>query len=232
MGIIFGLSFAIAGKMIVVDLSKQEAIAYENGQPVMRGWVSTGKPGHRTPTGYFRVLEKDLRHVSSKYPRPNGGARMDYMLRLTRSGIAMHLGYVPNYPASHGCIRMENGFAQKMFRWASVGTRVQIKGTSPSYVSRKRSSIGSLASTTNESSRGATSLNFNSNKPLSLLSSNPKKVNATTTKRTFKKKKYATNNYSKYKTRKSHRYSKKYKTKKRVYIAEREQTHPLAMLKD
>ncbi len=235
MGMIFGLSFAIAGKMIVVDLSKQEAIAYENGQPIMRGWVSTGRPGHRTPTGYFRVLEKDLRHVSSKYPRPNGGARMDYMLRLTRSGIAMHLGYVPNYPASHGCIRMENGFAQKMFRWAGVGTRVQIKGTPPSYVSRKRSSIGSLASTTTRTKRRVASSNFNSDEPLSLLSSNPKKVNATTTKRTFKKKKYATKSYkksryAKYKTRKSHRYSKKYK--KRVYIAEREQMHPLAMLRD
>jgi len=103
-----------AGKHIVIDLTKQEAYAYENGKLVMSGWVSTGKPGHRTPRGRFKILEKDLNHVSSKYPEPNGGARMDYMMRLTSGGIAMHLGYVPNYPASHGCIRMQNGFAQRM----------------------------------------------------------------------------------------------------------------------
>jgi hypothetical protein len=128
------------GKMIVVNLSEQEAYAYEDGRMVMHGHVSTGKPGRRTPTGRFRVLEKDIDHVSSKYPRPNGGAKMNYMLRLTDYGVAMHLGYVPNYPASHGCIRMENGFAQKMYYWANVGTRVLIKGTPPRYVNRSGSS--------------------------------------------------------------------------------------------
>ena len=128
-----------AEKMIVVNLSEQEAYAYENGHEVMHGHVSTGKPGRRTPTGHFRVLEKDIDHVSSKYPEPNGGARMNYMLRLTDYGVAMHLGYVPNYPASHGCIRMENGFAQKMYYWADVGTKVVIKGTPPRYVNRSKS---------------------------------------------------------------------------------------------
>jgi len=134
LSLLFGSVSLFGGKMIVVDLTKQMAYAYENGHEVFRGNVSTGKPGKRTPVGTFRVLEKDIDHVSSKYPRPNGGARMNYMLRLTNYGVAMHLGYVPNYPASHGCIRMENGFAQRMYYWAPVGTKVIIKGTPPRYV--------------------------------------------------------------------------------------------------
>jgi hypothetical protein len=61
---------------------------------------------------------------------------MHYMLRVTGSGIAMHLGHVPNYPASHGCIRMQNGFAQRMYRWAHVGVPISIIGTPPYRVSR------------------------------------------------------------------------------------------------
>jgi len=141
LSLVFSSVALFGGKMIVVDLTKQVAYAYENGQEVMRGNVSTGRPGKRTPVGTFRVLEKDIDHVSSKYPKPYGGARMNYMLRLTRSGIAMHLGYVPNYPASHGCIRMENGFAQKMYYWAPVGTKVIVKGTPPRYVNREDTSI-------------------------------------------------------------------------------------------
>jgi len=127
---------ANASRHIVVDLSKQRACAYEGGRPAFCGNISSGKPGHRTPTGSFRVLEKDIDHVSSKYPEPNGGARMHYMLRLTRHGIAMHLGHVPNYPASHGCIRMQSGFAQRMYRWARVGTPVRVVGRPPHRVSR------------------------------------------------------------------------------------------------
>ncbi len=127
---------ASASKRIVVNLSQQRACAYEGSQTVFCGNISSGKPGHRTPTGHFRVLEKDIDHVSSKYPEPNGGAKMHYMLRVTGSGIAMHLGYVPNYPASHGCIRMQNGFAQRMFSWAHVGVPISVIGTPPGRVSR------------------------------------------------------------------------------------------------
>jgi len=127
---------AAASKRIVVNLSQQRACAYEGAQTAFCGNISSGKPGHRTPTGRFRVLEKDVDHVSSKYPEPNGGAKMHYMLRVTGSGIAMHLGYVPNYPASHGCIRMQNGFAQRMFRWARVGVPISVIGTPPGRVSR------------------------------------------------------------------------------------------------
>jgi lipoprotein-anchoring transpeptidase ErfK/SrfK len=120
-----------ASKKIIVDLSQQVAFAYENDQVQFYGRISTGKPGRRTPTGNFKVLGKDIDHVSNLWPAPNGGAKMHYMLRLTRDGIAMHLGPVPNYPASHGCIRMQNGFAQKMYFWAQRGISVTVKGTPP-----------------------------------------------------------------------------------------------------
>ena len=169
--LIAALQTAQAGKKIVVDLNEQEAYAYENGRLLFHGWVSTGKPGHRTPTGRFRVLEKDLHHVSSKYPEPNGGARMDYMLRVTGYGVAMHLGYVPNYPASHGCIRMENGFAQKMYNWASVGTPVIIRGYPPRHVDRPLSRNAPRVARRVSTSQG----NFVGNDPLKFLSSVPGK---------------------------------------------------------
>ncbi len=124
---------AWADKEIVVDLSLQKAYAYQDGEVVFEGRISSGKRGHETPTGNFAVLEKKRRHISNLWPKPGGGATMNYMLRLTRDGIAMHLGYVPNYPASHGCIRMKNGFAQRMFKWAEVGTPVTIEGDASEY---------------------------------------------------------------------------------------------------
>jgi len=135
--IIMGTSFLHANKEIKVNLTKQRAYAIENGKVVFSGKISSGKAGKRTPTGKFTVLEKDKYHRSSKYPKPNGGAKMHYMLRLTHYGIAMHLGHVPNYPASHGCVRMQNGFAQKMYKWAEVSTPVIITGHPKSH--RKKS---------------------------------------------------------------------------------------------
>jgi len=182
--LVFSSVALFAKKMIVVDLTKQMAYAYENGREVFRGNVSTGKPGRRTPVGTFRVLEKDIDHVSSKYPRPNGGARMNYMLRLTNYGVAMHLGYVPNYPASHGCIRMENGFAQKMYYWAPVGTKVVIRGTPPRYVNRDSSSYREYYSSTSNNKRYI-KRNSSINESLMVLSSVPgKKVELKKTRKT------------------------------------------------
>jgi len=132
----FAVTIAQANKSILVNLSQQRATAYENGRAVFSGNISSGKASRPTPTGSFRVLEKDINHVSSSWPKPRGGAKMHYMLRVTGYGIAMHLGRVPNYPASHGCIRMQNGFAQKMYRWASVGTPIRIVGHGRGRVSR------------------------------------------------------------------------------------------------
>ncbi len=205
--IIFASVFLYAGKIIVVDLSKQMAYAYENGHEVLKGNVSTGKPGKRTPVGHFRVLEKDIDHVSSKYPRPNGGARMNYMLRLTNYGIAMHLGYVPNYPASHGCIRMENGFAQKMYYWADIGTRVVIKGTPPRYVDRRRSGSYTKYSSNSRYKKDYSSTSYSPNDPLLFMSSVPSRQDE----------------YKRLNNKKVH---KRYQR-----ISEEEKMKPLAMLK-
>ena len=117
-----------AYKEIVVDLSVQMAYAMEDGIVVFDGRISSGKRGRETPAGQFRIMQKKRHHKSNLWPKPKGGAKMPYMMRLTNSGIAMHLGYVPNKPASHGCIRLESGFAQKMYKWARVGTYVYVEG--------------------------------------------------------------------------------------------------------
>jgi len=129
--IILSLTSLHASKLIVVDLTHQVAVAYQDGKVKFFGRVSTGKSGRRTPTGTFRILEKELTHTSSLWPAPNGGAKMPYMMRLTRDGIAMHLGPTPNYPASHGCIRLKSGFAQRMYAWADRSMTVKVLGVPP-----------------------------------------------------------------------------------------------------
>lgn len=122
-----------AYKEIVVDLSEQRAYAIEDGFIVFEGRISSGKSGRETPNGEFTIIQKKRHHKSNLWPKPNGGAKMPYMMRLTNSGIAMHLGYVPNKPASHGCIRLKKGFAQKMYRWARMGTPVYVEGDARDY---------------------------------------------------------------------------------------------------
>jgi hypothetical protein len=77
-------------------------------------------PGHPTPQGVFSVIEKDRYHHSNIY----SGAPMPFMQRITWGGVAMHAGVLPGYPASHGCIRMPNDFATKMWGWTKMGARV------------------------------------------------------------------------------------------------------------
>ena len=76
--------------------------------------------GHPTPMGVFSVIQKHKLHHSNIY----SGAPMPYMQRITWSGIAMHAGVLPGYPASHGCIRMPMAFAVKMWNWTRMGARV------------------------------------------------------------------------------------------------------------
>jgi len=130
-------SALFAYKEVVVDLSEQRAYAIEDGYIVFEGRISSGKYGRETPTGEFSIIQKKRYHKSNLWPKPNGGAKMNYMMRLTNSGIAMHLGYVPDRPASHGCIRLKNGFAQKMYRWASVGTPVYVEGDIREYMAQR-----------------------------------------------------------------------------------------------
>jgi len=126
-------------KEIVVNLSEQRAYAIEDGEIIFDGPVSTGVRGRETPEGQYRILQKKRYHKSNLWPKPNGGAKMNYMLRLTNSGIAMHLGYVPKSgPASHGCIRLKKGFAQRMFAWAKVGIPVYVEGDIENYYAMKQ----------------------------------------------------------------------------------------------
>lgn len=107
---------------VVISLATQRAYAYRNGVPIGVSTVSTGAPGHETPTGIFLILQKAVKHKSNKY----SAAPMPFMQRLTWDGIAMHAGRLPGYPASHGCIRLPLAFAKLLFGVTKLGLTVVI----------------------------------------------------------------------------------------------------------
>ncbi len=140
----------VSGKpSITIDLSEQKAFFFKGGELVGMAPVSTGREGFGTPDGQFRILDKDHDHFSSLYgdyvdaggtvvvanvdvnkdPRPPGtrfqGAPMPYFMRIT-GGVGLHAGYLPGYPASHGCIRMPREMAEIFFAHAPVGTPVKV----------------------------------------------------------------------------------------------------------
>jgi hypothetical protein len=108
--------------VVIVSLPEQEMYVYRNGVGIGRSTISTGKKGHLTPTGMFVVLQKKVTHESNIYK----GARMPHMQRLTWTGIAMHAGHLPGYPASHGCVRLPVDFAEKLYFVTRSGTSVII----------------------------------------------------------------------------------------------------------
>jgi len=108
--------------LVVVSVDNQIAYVYRNGVQIARSTVSTGAPGHDTPTGVFTILQKNKEHESSIYK----GAKMPNMQRLTWSGIAMHAGHLPGYPASHGCIRLPFAFSEKLFSITDTGVTVVV----------------------------------------------------------------------------------------------------------
>jgi hypothetical protein len=108
--------------VIVVSLPDQIAKVYRNGVRIGVAKVSTGKEGHRTPTGIFTILNKDKDHRSKTYDN----APMPYSERLTWDGIALHAGGVPGYPESHGCVHLPTRFAELLFGVTSVGITVVI----------------------------------------------------------------------------------------------------------
>jgi lipoprotein-anchoring transpeptidase ErfK/SrfK len=137
-----------AGKVaIIIDLRDQHAYLYSGQNVALVAPISTGREGHGTSPGKYSVIEKDVNHRSSVYgayceegniivrpdvdvrkdPKPPGthfvGAPMPYFLRIY-GGVGMHAGYLPGYPASHGCIRMPEGKARRFFDAAKVGTPV------------------------------------------------------------------------------------------------------------
>src|SRR5258708_7519925 len=97
--------------MVLVSIPEQTMHVYRNGVLIGRSSISTGSRGHATPGGVFTILEKKEEHYSKKYDN----APMPNMQRLTWTGIAMHSGNLPRYPASHGCIRLPYDFSQSPF---------------------------------------------------------------------------------------------------------------------
>jgi hypothetical protein len=108
--------------MVLVSVPQQTMHVYRNGILIGRSTVSTGSKGHATPGGVFTILEKKQTHYSKKYDN----APMPNMQRLTWTGIAMHSGNLPGYPASHGCIRLPYDFSQLLFSETSKGGTVVV----------------------------------------------------------------------------------------------------------
>ena len=141
------------GISIEVDLTQQKAYLLLDGKQKYETPISSGRPGHETPTGNFTVLEKDESHFSSLYgvmldangkvvdrnadsdmAVPKGGkfvaAPMEYFLRFDGAN-GLHQGFLPGYAASHGCVRLPRAKAILFFNTAAVGTPVHIFGTPP-----------------------------------------------------------------------------------------------------
>jgi lipoprotein-anchoring transpeptidase ErfK/SrfK len=136
---------------IIVSIPKQRAYLMTGEQVVIDSPISSGKRGHSSPTGKFTVLEKDKSHHSTLYgdfrdshgrivragvsaridAAPSGthfvGAEMKWFMRLTGDGVGMHVGILPGYPASHGCIRMPSQAAELFYAHVKVGTPAEVQ---------------------------------------------------------------------------------------------------------
>jgi hypothetical protein len=106
--------------MAIVALREQQITVYDANGWILRAPVSSGQPGRETPAGIFSVIQKEAEHYSNMYD----DAYMPHMQRLTWSGIAIHGGPLPGYPASHGCVRMPYDFAERLFDKTRLGMRV------------------------------------------------------------------------------------------------------------
>lgn len=106
--------------VIAISIDRQSLKIYDANGFFAETPISTGMKGHPTPMGVFSVIQKHKLHHSNIY----SNAPMPYMQRITWSGVAMHAGVLPGYPASHGCIRMPMAFAIKMWNWTRMGARV------------------------------------------------------------------------------------------------------------
>lgn len=103
--------------LLVVSLIEQRAYLYRNGVRIVVTTVSSGKPGNETPAGGYTILSKHKEHYSNLYDN----APMPFMHRLIWSGLALHAGTIPGYPASHGCIRQPEEFARRLFEVSTLG---------------------------------------------------------------------------------------------------------------
>jgi lipoprotein-anchoring transpeptidase ErfK/SrfK len=148
-----GSAFAQSGTSVEIDLQEQMAYLIRDGRAVLSTPIASGRYGHLTDTGSFKIIEKERSHFSSLYgkivdprgntlvtdadvdmPVPRGGkfvpAPMRYFMRFNES-IGMHAGYLPGYPASHGCVRLPEENAIAFFDAVEVGTPVTVFGTTP-----------------------------------------------------------------------------------------------------
>src|SRR5438874_3607737 len=147
---------------VEIDLQEQRAYLLQNGRPVLASPISSGRYGHLTKGGAFKILEKERSHYSSLYGKivdtsgntvvadadadmsvPRGGkfipAPMHYFMRFDEAD-GMHAGYLPGYPASHGCVRMPEQYAIAFFNAVDVGTPVTVFGRTPTgpYLGQRR----------------------------------------------------------------------------------------------
>jgi lipoprotein-anchoring transpeptidase ErfK/SrfK len=134
---------------VEVRIGEQRVYVYQGDEVAGESPITTGKPGHDTPTGHYSVLVKDIDHKSNLYgvfldahgyivsadaqagQAPPAGsvydsADMPYYLRIRDDGVGLHAGYLPGYPASHGCIRLPHAFAELLFSNISIGTPVDV----------------------------------------------------------------------------------------------------------
>jgi lipoprotein-anchoring transpeptidase ErfK/SrfK len=134
---------------IEVRIGEQTVYVYQGDSVAGKSPVTTGKPGHETPPGHYQIMVKDIDHKSNLYgvfldehgnivdgnasvdmkPPPGSvydSADMPYYMRIRDDGVGMHAGYLPGYPASHGCIRLPHAFAELLFSNVSVGTPVDV----------------------------------------------------------------------------------------------------------
>jgi lipoprotein-anchoring transpeptidase ErfK/SrfK len=136
---------------VIISLGKQRAYLMVGEEIVVDSPISSGKQGHTSPGGNMQILEKDPNHYSSLYgdfvdssgrivragvsmhidAAPSGthfqGAAMKWFMRLTDEGVGMHVGILPGYPASHGCIRMPSDGAKLFYDHVKVGTPVEVQ---------------------------------------------------------------------------------------------------------
>ena len=108
--------------LAVVSLGDQRVTVYDKDGPVMQGPTSSGATPNDTPPGVYAVLQKNREHYSNRYD----DAAMPFMQRITWTGIALHAGALPGYPASHGCVRLRSDFASQLFDMTKLGMRVVI----------------------------------------------------------------------------------------------------------
>jgi lipoprotein-anchoring transpeptidase ErfK/SrfK len=147
---------------VIINLTEQAAYLVEDGRVVLISPIASGKEGRGTPTGTFRIINKDLNHQSGSfgllmdsYGRivdananpathiPAGchyqPAPMPYFMEFSKY-VGMHAGYLPGYPASHGCVRMPKDLAAEFFVRVQVGTPVKVTGNARN-VTRVRKAI-------------------------------------------------------------------------------------------